>query len=105
MERASSARNCHKFARRGGSIMRFVHGPVKRRMFMKALLVLGIAIAFVLTGGRGSVRAAGCDAIGNVRFICDQVGPEDLAPVPGSDWVLSSGQIVNGSIRVINLRD
>jgi len=33
------------------------------------------------------------------------VGPEDLFPVPGGEWVLSSGMTANGAIRVINLRD
>ena len=66
---------------------------------------LGIVIALSLVGGSVEVRAAGCEAIGNVRFICDQLGPEDLAAVPGSDWVLSSGMAANGAIHLINLRD
>src|SRR5436853_1372204 len=65
---------------------------------------LGI-VMFLLPGGNVEARAAGCDAIGNVRFICDQLGPEDLAPVPGSEWVLASGMAANGAIRLINLRD
>jgi hypothetical protein len=66
---------------------------------------VGIVITLSLVGGGVEVRAAGCDAIGNVRFICDQLGPEDLAAVPGSEWVLSSGMAANGAIRLINLRD
>ena len=72
---------------------------------MKALMSLGIVTTFSLVGGNVEVRAAGCGAIGNVRFICDQQGPEDLAIVPGSEWVLSSGMAANGAIRLINLRD
>jgi len=50
---------------------------------MKMLMSLGIAVTFLLFGNtEGS--AAGCDAVGNVRFICDQLGPEDLVAVPGS---------------------
>ena len=71
---------------------------------MKVLMSLGIVIALSLAGG-SEAKAAGCEAIGNVRFICDQLGPEDLAPVPGSDWVFSSGMAANGAIRLINLRD
>ena len=68
---------------------------------MKKVHVLSIAIVvmFLLPGGNVEARAAGCDAIGNVRFICDQLGPEDLAPVPGSEWVLASGMAANGAIR------
>ena len=72
---------------------------------MKVLMSLGIVITLSLIGGSGEAKAAGCEAIGNVRFICDQLGPEDLAAVPGSDWVLSSGMAANGAIRLINLRD
>jgi len=72
---------------------------------MKVLMSLGIVITLSLVGGSVEARAAGCEAIGNVRFICDQLGPEDLAAVPGSDWVLSSGMAANGAIRLINLRD
>ena len=72
---------------------------------MKVLMSLGIVIALFLVGGNVEVRAAGCEAIGNIRFICDQLGPEDLVAVPGSEWVLSSGMLANGAIRAINLRD
>ena len=72
---------------------------------MKVLMPLGIVITLSLIGGSVEAKAAGCEAIGNVRFICDQLGPEDLAAVPGSDWVLSSGMAANGAIRLINLRD
>jgi hypothetical protein len=72
---------------------------------MKALTSLGILIALSLVGGSVQARAAGCEPVGNIRFICDQLGPEDLAPVPGSEWVLSSGMVANGAIRIINLRD
>ena len=72
---------------------------------MKVLMSLGIVITLSLVGGSVEAKAAGCEAIGNVRFICDQLGPEDLAPVPGAEWVISSGMVANGAIRLINLRD
>src|SRR5205809_6945984 len=68
------------------------------------VFALGIVVWLFLLGNL-EARAAGCDPIGNVRFICDQVGPEDLAAVPGTEWVLSSGMAANGAISVINLRD
>jgi hypothetical protein len=72
---------------------------------MRVLTSFSVAVTFALLLGAVGPRAAGCDPIGNIRFVCDQVGPEDLAPVPGSEWVLSSGMAVNGAIRLINLRD
>jgi len=65
-------------------------------------LGLGFTLAFVTLVVRP--KAASCDAVGNVRFVCDQVGPEDLAVVPGTDWVISSGMAVNGAIRLIDVR-
>jgi hypothetical protein len=50
---------------------------------MKVLMSLGIVITLSLIGGSVEAKAAECQAIGNVRFICDQLGPEDLAAVPG----------------------
>src|SRR6516162_10026744 len=85
--------------------MRFVTSPGNRRTVMRMLMSLGIVITLSLIGGIVEAKAAGCEAIGNVRFICDQLGPEDLAAVPGSDWVLASGMAANGAIRLIDLRD
>ena len=72
---------------------------------MKGLTSFGASVTFALLLATIGPRAAGCDPIGNVRFVCDQVGPEDLVPVPGSAWVLSSGMAANGAIRLINVRD
>src|SRR5437762_4427499 len=76
-----------------------------RSIKLSVTLLVGFAVAASLA--RVAVpRAAGCDAVGNVRFICDQAGPEDLFPVPGGEWVLSSGMAASGAaIRAINVRD
>jgi hypothetical protein len=72
---------------------------------MKVLTALTLAVTFVPFVGTVPSKAAGCEAAGNMRFVCDQAGPEDLAVVPGSQWVISSGMTANGAIRLINLRD
>src|SRR5438093_10581458 len=72
---------------------------------MKKTHVSALGIVVMLLVTNLEARAAGCDPIGNVRFICDQVGPEDLIAVPGSEWVLSSGMAANGAIRLVSLRD
>jgi hypothetical protein len=72
---------------------------------MKVPTALGLALALASLIGSAAPKAAACDPLGNVRFVCDQIGPEDLAVVPGSDWVISSGMAANGAIRLINLRD
>src|SRR5437870_10405517 len=72
---------------------------------MRVLTSFGVSVTFAVLLGTVGPRAAGCDPIGNVRFVCDQVGPEDLIAVPGSEWVLSSGMAANGAIRLVSLRD
>jgi len=70
---------------------------------MRILVFVGVVVALV--SSKAGPRAAGCDPAGTVRFICDQVVPEDLFPVPGGEWVLSSGMGPNGAIRAIRIRD
>jgi hypothetical protein len=73
--------------------------------FMKCLTSFVPALTLGLVLGVSGTRAAECDPVGNVRFICNQVGPEDLAIVPGGEWVLSSGNVANGAVRLINVQD
>ena len=71
---------------------------------MRVLTWVGVSAISAFLGTTGP-RAAGCDPVGNVAFVCDQSGPEDLALVPGSEWVLSSGMTAGGAIRLVNVRD
>src|SRR5439155_24889870 len=71
---------------------------------MKLPTALGLAVALGLLVGTVGPRAAACDPVGNVRFVCGQLGPEDLAVVSGGEWVLSSGMTADGAIRAISLR-
>src|SRR5213593_4496281 len=72
---------------------------------MKILTSVGVAVLFALPAGTAGQTSAVCDPVGHVRFVCNQIGPEDLAPVPGSAWVIASGMAANGAIRLINVRD
>jgi hypothetical protein len=69
------------------------------------LTFVGVSAACAVLLGTAGTRAADCDPVGNVRFVCDQVGPEDLLLVPGGEWVLASGMTTNGAIRLISVRD
>lgn len=53
----------------------------------------------------GGTTAGPCDSVGNVRFVCDQSHPEDLAILPDGQWVIASGMGDKGGIRLINVRD
>lgn len=46
-----------------------------------------------------------CEPVGEIRFICDLVSPEDLAVVPGSEWLITSGTREPGGLRLVSVRD
>jgi hypothetical protein len=62
---------------------------------MSVLILLGLFLQ----------QTPACNPAGNVQFVCGQEAPEDLAVVPGSDWVLASDFAGNGGIRLINTHD
>jgi hypothetical protein len=67
---------------------------------------LSVALALALSLGTAGPRAAGCDPVGKIQFVCDQAGPEDLAIVPGGQWVIATAYARDkGGIRLINVRD
>ena len=49
--------------------------------------------------------AADCAPVGEIRFICDLISPEDLAVLPGEEWVIASGDQEGGMIHLVNVRD
>src|SRR5262245_50162420 len=71
---------------------------------VKRLSTLVAASICVLLSGNGTT-AGSCDPVGNVRFVCDQSQPEDLAIVPGGQWVIASGMGDKGGIRLIDVRN
>ncbi len=71
---------------------------------MRLLMLLGLTVAFALPQGTAGPKAAGCDPLGNVQFVCGLVGPEDLVVVPGSEWVIASGDAAPGAITLVNVR-
>jgi hypothetical protein len=72
---------------------------------MRLVTLLGWSTVFALAQGIAGPRAAGCDALGNVQFICGVVSPEDLVIVPGGEWVIASGDAAGGAITLISVRD
>lgn len=49
--------------------------------------------------------AHACDPIDDIQFICDMISPEDLAVLPGSEWVIASGAQEGGRLQLINAQD
>lgn len=71
---------------------------------MLAPVVLALA-AGALSGAAGAC-AQECAPEGDVTFVCNQSGPEDLVAVRGTPWVLASGFPEGaGGLRLIDTRD
>ena len=60
-----------------------------------------------LAGQNPTVAPSGlpCVSDGEIQFICDLISPEDLAVVPGSEWVIASGNRAGGRIHLVSVRD
>ena len=73
---------------------------------MRVLTLLGLTVVLALPAGTARPRAAGCEAVGNVQFICGQSGPEDLAAIPGGRWIIASSYPENnGGLRLIDIQN
>ena len=70
---------------------------------MRALTLMGLSVALLL--GIAGPNAAACEAVGEIQFICGVIGPEDLAIIPGSEWVIASGNQEGGRIQLVSVRD
>ena len=52
-----------------------------------------------------AAAADDCAPVGEIRFICDMISPEDLAVLPGEEWVIASGNQEGGMIHLVNVSD
>ena len=69
---------------------------------------MGIGAALLAAAGGGAAApqaAADCAPVGEIRFICDLISPEDLAVLPGEEWVIASGNQEGGMIHLVNVGD
>jgi hypothetical protein len=73
---------------------------VHSRHFGKLLIV---SFLVAMTGPAAGQAGGGCEPDGKIRFICGVVSPEDLVPVPGGEWVITSGYI-RGGVHLIDTR-
>ena len=54
--------------------------------------------------GYATVGEAPCTPVGEIRFICTLVSPEDLAVVPGAEWLIASGNRAGGRLHLVSVR-
>jgi hypothetical protein len=69
---------------------------MKSRLCLLAVFFLGAVLPV-------GTQTGNCEPQGNVRFICGVVSPEDLVPVPRSEWVIASGYI-RGGVSLVNTK-
>ena len=55
--------------------------------------------------GYAAIGATPCTPVGEVQFICGLISAEDLAIVPGSEWVIASGNREGGRLHLVNVRN
>ena len=82
---------------------------------MRQWIAIGLLAALAAACGGGGPEGPGeaaeapaaaggaCEPVGELRFICDVIGPEDLAVVPDSDWVIASGNQAGGRIQLVSV--
>jgi len=84
------------------------------RFDMKIMKCLASSVIFVVWWGTLGVDAQDpnvaptglpCETVGEIQFICDLISPEDLAVVPGSEWVIASGNRAGGRIHLVDVSD
>src|SRR5262245_22191155 len=75
--------------RNGAASMRF------RVLVLAALLLLAVTPV--------ATQPKACEPDGKIQFICGINSPEDLVPVPRSDWVVVSGYI-RGGVSLVNTK-
>lgn len=47
---------------------------------------------------------APCTPVGDIKFVCGMVSPEDIAVFPGGEWAIASGNREGGRLHLINVR-
>ena len=80
---------------------RYRESRVRLPLIAMALLLL---LASVSTQAPTSPALPDCNASGPVRYICGLNGPEDLAAVPKTNWVIASAMSGEGGLYLIDTK-
>ncbi len=84
----------------------------KTVFLMKSLRPLAlscvVSVSLGVVGGAEQIPTVApsglpCEAVGDIRFICNLISPEDLAVVPRSEWVTASGNRAGGRPDLVRL--
>jgi len=76
---------------------------------MNLRIVAALAAAGAALLGFDGAAFAACDPVGNTKFVCGTINPEDLVHIPGTPWIiaggLAEGDHPEGHLYLINARD
>jgi sugar lactone lactonase YvrE len=79
---------------------------MKIRTVISTFTLLGAPV--LLSGQARAPQPAPAPApcvAGNTQFVCGQNAPEDLALVPGGEWVVATSFAGSGGLQIINVKD
>jgi len=51
----------------------------------------------------GGPDPTSCVTVDTIDFICDVISPEDLAVLPGNEWIIASGNQEGGKLHLVNV--
>lgn len=75
-------------------------------MRVQLSIAFSLSLFFVLVLSlHPDAQTATCPGSARVQYVCNQAGPEDLAVIRGGKWVIASGQVATGAVRLINASD
>src|SRR5262245_41459437 len=82
--------------------------PALVNLFPILIMPKLIVVAALLVGSIGLAAqrpAVECKSVGSIRFICGVTSPEDLAVIPGGQWVVASGDREGGRLHLVDVRN
>lgn len=74
---------------------------MRRRLTLAALTML---LAGCAPAVHNPEPAAACEPEGSLSYICGADKPEDLAGIPGSEWIVASGFAPGSGLKLVNVR-
>jgi hypothetical protein len=70
----------------------------------RLLLLLGALLLGWSPAWGSQTPGSDCTPSAQLRFICGSEHPEDLAQIPGSDWLIASGFSPGAGLKLVNVR-
>jgi hypothetical protein len=94
-----------------------VRAPASTLLGLSALFALGcrapepapppaaepVAQSSPAAAAYAAVGVTPCNPVGEIRFVCDLISAEDLALLPGSEWLITSGNREGGRLHLVNV--